>query len=186
MADFVILGVPGSLRKNAYSVALLRAATELVPPGARIELGEIGGLPLFNQDDEALPPPEVVRLKQQVRAADAVLFSLNEHNYGLSAALKNALDWISRPRGDNAWNGKAAGILSSSIGMLGGSRAQFALRQSMVFLNLFPINRPEVIVPFIQQKLDAEGRLTDAPTRDILAEHLKELVRHGRQLARPA
>jgi chromate reductase, NAD(P)H dehydrogenase (quinone) len=183
MDEFVIVGIPGSLRKNAYSRSLLRAAEELVPPGARIEVAEVGAIPVYNQDDDASPPPSVRRLKDQVRSAAAVLFSLNEHNYGLSAAEKNLLDWVSRPAGDNSWNGKPAGILSGSVGILGGARAQYALRQSMVFLNMFPINRPEVIVPFVQQKLDADGRLTDETTRRFIADHLRELVRHGRQLA---
>jgi chromate reductase, NAD(P)H dehydrogenase (quinone) len=183
MDEFVIVGIPGSFRRGAYSRALLAAAVELVPAGARIDVAELGTLPVYNQDDDASLPPSVARLKGQVRAAGAILFALNEHNFGLSAAEKNVLDWVSRPAGDNSWSGKAAGILSSSVGILGGARAQYALRQSMVSLNMFPINKPEVIVPFVQQKLDAGGRLTDETTRKFIGDHLRELVRHGRQLA---
>jgi chromate reductase, NAD(P)H dehydrogenase (quinone) len=183
MAEFVILGLAGGVRKNSYSMALLKAAAELVPSGTRLEIGDITGLPVYNQDDEGTLPVPVRRLKDQVRGADAVLFSLNEHNYGLSAAEKNAIDWVSRPYQDNSWSGKAAGLMSVSVGMLGGARAQYALRQTMVFVNLFPINRPEVFVPFVQQKIDATGRLTDEPTRKFVGDHLKELVRHARQLA---
>ncbi len=183
MPDLTVVGLPGSLRRNAYSASLLRAARELAPPGCRIEIADIAAFPVFNQDDEATPPPPVRKLKDRVKAADAVLFSLNEHNYGLSAAEKNVLDWVSRPYPDNSWNGKPAGIVSVSTGMIGGARAQYELRQSMVFLNLFPINRPEVFVPFAAQKFDAEGRLTDEPTRKILAAHLAELARHARVLA---
>jgi chromate reductase, NAD(P)H dehydrogenase (quinone) len=183
MPDLTIVGVPGSLRRNSYSGSLLRAAQELAPPGCHIALGEIAGFPVYNQDDDGSLPPPVRKLKDQVKAADAVLFSLNEHNYGLSAAEKNVLDWVSRPYSDNSWNAKPAGILSASVGMVGGARAQYELRQSMVFLNMFPINRPEVIVTFAAQKFDAEGRLTDEPTRKIVAAHLAELVRHARQLA---
>jgi len=183
MPEFTIVGIAGGVRKNAYSLALLRAAAELVPPGTRLEIADIGGLPVFNQDDEGTLPVPVRRLKDQVRSSDAVLFSLNEHNYGLSAAEKNAIDWASRPYPDNSWAGKPAGLMSASVGMLGGARAQYALRQAMVFLNMFPINRPEVFVPFVHQKIDSAGKLTDEPARKFVAEHLKELVRHARQLA---
>ena len=182
--DLTILGVPGSLRKNAYSTSLLLAAVELAPQGCRVEIGDVREFPVFNQDFEATPPEPVRRFKERVRAADAVLFALNEHNYGLSAAEKNVLDWASRPYGDNSWDGKPAGIVSASVGMLGGARAQYELRQSMVFLNMFPINRPEVIVPFAAQKFDASGRLTDETARKFLRDHLAELVRHTRVLQR--
>jgi len=181
----VILGIPGSLRANAYSRGLLLAAQELAPPGSRVEIAENRGFPVFNQDEES-PAPEPVRLlRERVRGADAVLFSINEHNYGLSAAEKNLIDWVSRPYAESAWNGKPAGIMSASVGMIGGARAQYELRQSMVFLNMFPINRPEVIVPFAAQKFDAAGRLTDDTVRGFIAKHLAELVRFTRVLSRP-
>jgi chromate reductase, NAD(P)H dehydrogenase (quinone) len=182
MRDLHVLGVPGSLRRNSYSGALLRAAQELAPEGMTIAIADIRGFPVFNQDDEANPPEPVVAFKERVKAADGVLFSINEHNYGLSAAEKNVLDWASRPRGANVWDGKPAGILSVSVGMIGGARAQFELRQSMVFLNLFPINRPEVIVTFAAQKFGAEGRFTDETGRATIAAHLAELARYTRVL----
>jgi chromate reductase, NAD(P)H dehydrogenase (quinone) len=184
MTDLSILGVPGSLRKNAFSLGLLHAAVELAPEGTHIEIADIRGFPVFNQDEEANVPEPVRRFKEKVHAADAILFSVNEHNYGLSSAEKNVLDWASRPYGDNSWNGKPAGIMSASVGMIGGARAQYELRQSMVFLNMFPINRPEVIVPFAGQKFDANGRLTEESARKFIHDHLVELARHARQLRR--
>jgi len=184
MTDLRILGVPGSLRKNAYSTGLLHAAVELVPEGSSLEIAGIQGFPVFNQDEETDPPEAVLRFKEKVRASDAVLFSLNEHNYGLSAAAKNVLDWGSRPYAESVWNGKPAGMMSASIGMIGGVRAQYELRQSMVFLNMFPINRPEVIVPMAAQRFDAAGRLTDATSRRFIHDHLVELVRYARILLR--
>ncbi len=182
MSELHILGVPGSLRKNAYSVGLLHAAVELAPVGTHVEIADIRGFPVFNQDDDTHPPEAVRRFKEKARSADAFLFSINEHNYGLSAAEKNVLDWASRPYGDSVWDGKPAGILSASIGMIGGARAQYELRQSMVFLNMFPINRPEVIVPFAQQKFDTNGRLTDEASRKFISSHLAELARYTRVL----
>ncbi len=186
MVDLTILGIPGSLRQHAYSTGLLAAAVELAPPGSRVELADVREFPVFNQDLEGSPPEPVRRFKERVRAADAVLFAINEHNYGLSAAEKNVLDWASRPYGDNVWDGKPAGIVSASIGMVGGARAQYELRQSMVFLNMFPINRPEVIVPFAAQKFDGAGRLTDETARKFLRDHLVELVRYTKVLQRGA
>ena len=182
MAELHILGVPGSLRKNAYSLGLLRAAVELAPADVRIEIADIAGFPVFNQDEEAQAPEAVRAFRAMARAANAILFSINEHNYGLSAAEKNVIDWGSRPYNESVWNGKPAGLMSASVGMIGGARAQYELRQSMVYLNMFPINRPEVIVTFAAQKFDAEGRLTDEPTRKIIVAHLNELVRYTRVL----
>jgi chromate reductase, NAD(P)H dehydrogenase (quinone) len=182
VTDLTIAGVPGSLRKNAYSTGLLLAAAELAPEGSKVEIADIRGFPVFNQDDDASPPEPVRRFKEKIRVADAVLFSVNEHNYGLSAAEKNVLDWASRPPKDNVWNGKPAGLMSASVGMIGGARAQYELRQSMVFLNMFPINRPEVIVGMASQKFDGEGHLTDETARKLIREHLVELARHTRAL----
>jgi len=185
MTDLTILGIPGSLRAKAYSRGLLLAAQELAPPGSRVEIADIRGFPVYNQDEENSAPEPVRRLREQVRRADAVLFSINEHNYGLSAAEKNVIDWVSRPYAESPWNGKPAGILSASVGMIGGARAQYELRQTMVFLNLFPINRPEVIVPFAADKFGPDGRLRDEATRGFIAKHLAELVRYTRVLTRP-
>jgi hypothetical protein len=111
-----------------------------------------------------------------------MLFAPNEHNYGLSAAEKIALDWGSRPPGRSVWNGKPAGILSASPGGFGGARAPYELRQSVVSLNMFPINRPEVFVLNSAQKFDVAGRLVDEADRKFIREHLVELVRHTRVL----
>jgi chromate reductase len=185
VTDLAILGIPGSLRANAYSLGLVLAAQELAPPGSRVEIADNRGFPAFNQDEEGAAPEPVRRLREQVRNADAILFSINEHNYGLSAAEKNLIDWVSGPYAESPWNGKPAGIMSASVGMIGGARAQYELRQTMVFLNLFPINRPEVIVPFAAQKFDAAGRLTDETSRTIIGKHLGEPVRFARVLSRP-
>ena len=182
MAELLIVGIPASLRRGAFSTGLLDAAVELAPEGTRIEVADIHGFPVFNQDEEHDPPEPVRRFREKVRPADAVLFALNEHNYGLSAAEKNALDWGSRPPGQSVWNGKPAGMMSASVGMLGGVRAQLALRQSMVYLNMFPVNRPEVFVAMASQKFDANGRLTDETARKVVRAHLIELVRFARLL----
>ncbi|HMJ08043.1 MAG TPA: NAD(P)H-dependent oxidoreductase [Pyrinomonadaceae bacterium] len=171
-----ILGIAGSLRKQSYNRAALRAAAELVPDGASIEIFGLDGFPGFSQDDEQNPPAKVVELKQKVRAADAILFVTPEYNYSVPGVLKNAIDWASRPYGDNAWDGKPAAIMGASIGSIATARAQYHLRQSMVFLNMFPINRPEVMIGNCAALFDDQGDLTDNTTKDFIRQLLKNLV----------
>ena len=118
-----ILGIAGSLRRDSFNRAALRAATELVPEGASIETFELDGIPGFNQDDEQNPPFEVVQLKQRIREVDAILFVTPEYNYSVPGVLKNAIDWASRPYGDSAWNGKPAAIMGASVGLFGTARS---------------------------------------------------------------
>src|SRR5215207_10241939 len=153
-----VLGLSGSLRRGSFNSAALRAAQELAPAGMTIETGEIGDLPLYNDDLRAggYPPP-VERLRSPLAAADAVLFVTPEYNYSVPGVLKNAIDWATRPYGDSAWNGKPAAIMGASVGTLGTARAQYHLRQIMVFLNMFPLNQPEVMIGNATQRFDLEG-----------------------------
>lgn len=177
MSDkMTILGIAGSLRKASYNRAALRAAQGLVPSGATLEIFELDGIPLFNQDDEQKPPAKVAELKTKVRAADAILFVTPEYNYSVSGVLKNAIDWGSRPYGDSAWNGKPVAIMSASVGALGGARAQYHLRQMLVFLNMEALNQPEVMIANAAERLDAQGNLKDDKTRQLIGQLLQNLV----------
>jgi len=171
-----IFGFAGSLRKGSYNRAMLRAAAELLPEGARLEVFELDEIPPFNQDLEKKMPEIVKEFKAKIRAADAILIATPEHNYSVPGVLKNAIDWASRPYGDNSFEGKPVAIMSASTGMLGGVRAQYHLRQTFVFLDMQPVNRPEVIVTFAGQKIDEQGRLTDETTRKIVKQLLEALV----------
>jgi chromate reductase, NAD(P)H dehydrogenase (quinone) len=182
---FRILGIAGSLRRESYNRAALRAATQLVPEGATIKIFELDGIPGFNQDEEQNPPPKVVELKRQIRDADAILFVTPEYNYSVPGVLKNAIDWASRPYGDSAWNGKPAAIMGASIGTIGTARAQYHLRQMMVFLNMFPINQPEVMIGNAQERFDAQGNLTDDATKDFIRQLLQNLVEWTRRIGEP-
>jgi len=102
-------------------------------------------------------PEKVREFKAKIRAADAILIATPEYNYSVPGVLKNAIDWASRPPGDNAFDGKPAAIMSASEGMLGGARAQYQLRHVFVFLNMHPINKPEVIVTFATERIDGKG-----------------------------
>jgi chromate reductase len=177
-----ILGFAGSLRKGSYNKSLLRAAQEMVPEDATLEVFDLEGIPPFNQDLENQPPEKVKEFKAKIRASDAILIATPEYNYSIPGVLKNAIDNASRPYGDNAFNGKPAAIMGASIGMLGTARAQYHLRQSMVFLNMYPLNQPEVMVPFAQEKIDQNGRVTDQKTREKIKELLEALVSWTKKL----
>lgn len=178
-----ILGISGSLRKGSFNTSALRAAAELAPEGVEIDTFDIGTLPLFDQDKEQTPTPEVVEFKRRIREADAIIFSTPEYNYSIPGVLKNAIDLASRPYGDSAWDGKPALIMGASGGNLATARAQYDLRKVMVFLNMFPINKPEVMIGTAQDKFDAEGNLTDETTRKIIAKAVSALVDWTRRLA---
>jgi chromate reductase len=171
-----ILGFSGSLRKGSYNKSLLRAALEMVPAEAELEIFDLEGIPPFNQDLENQPPEKVKEFKAKIRAADAILIATPEYNYSIPGLLKNAIDNASRPYGDNAFDGKPVAIMGASIGMLGTARAQYHLRQSLVFLNMYPLNQPEVMVPFPQEKIDQNGQVTDQKTREKIKELHEALV----------
>jgi chromate reductase len=171
-----ILGMVGSLRKGSFNKALMRLAMELLPAGAQLEVFDLEGMPLFNQDLEAQPTERVKEFKAKIRAAGAILIATPEYNYSIPGVLKNAIDCASRPHGDNALEGKPVALMGASVGMLGTARAQYHLRQSFVFLNMFPINRPEVMVAFADKKVDEKGNLTDETTRKLVKQLLENLV----------
>jgi chromate reductase, NAD(P)H dehydrogenase (quinone) len=177
-----ILGIAGSLRQASYNRGTLRAATELVPEGAEIEIFELDGIPGFNQDEEQNPPEKVAEFKRKIREADAVLFVTPEYNYSIPGVLKNAIDWASRPYGDNAFDGKPAAIMGASIGGIATARAQYHLRQMMVFLNMFPVNQPEVMIGNASEKFDEQGNLTDETTKDFIRLLLQNLADWTRRI----
>lgn len=182
MSDIKILGIAGSLRKGSYNRGLLRAAQQLLPRGASLEVFELNGIPVFSEDDEANPPQKVIDLKARIRAADAILFATPEYNYSIPGGLKNAIDWASRPYGDSAWMGKPAAIMGASVGRLGTARAQYHLRQVFVFLQIDAITSPEVMVGNASEHFDAQGNLTHESSRKAIGELLDALVRRAHLL----
>lgn len=181
-AKLSILGFAGSLRQGSYNKAILKAAQEIIPSGAKLDVFDLEGIPLFNQDKEDQPAERVKGFKAAIRAADALLIAIPEYNYSMSGVLKNALDNASRPHGDNALDGKPVAIMGASMGLFGTARAQYHLRQCCVTLNMYPLNLPEVMVPRAQEKIDNQGHLTDPKTREIIAELLNALIIWTRRL----
>jgi chromate reductase len=179
-----ILGIPGSLRTASFNRAALRAAQELVPADTALEIFELDGIPLYNQDHERDLPPRVVELKARIREADAILIATPEYDYSVPGVLKNAIDWASRPYGDNAWDGKPVAIMGASPGALGTVRAQYHLRQIFVYLNMHPVNKPEVLISNASQRFDERGHLTDETSRRLVRQLLEALVIWSRRFGK--
>lgn len=177
-----ILGIAGSLRRESYNRSALRAAIDLVPEGARIETFELNDIPVFNQDNELNPHPSVVEFKRRIREADAILIVTPEYNYSIPGVLKNAMDWASRPYGDNSWDGKAVALMGATPGVLGTARAQYHLRQTFINLNIFTVNQPEVMIGSAHERFDEEGNLKDEKTKELIRELLQNLVNLSRTI----
>jgi chromate reductase len=175
-SKLTILGISGSGRKGSYNTALLEAAKELLPQDATLEVVDVSKLPLYNQDLEHDLPEAVKELKKKIRGADAILIATPEHNYSVTSVLKNAIEWGNRPPTDASWGGKPAAVISASTGLRGGVRAQLHLRQIMIDLNMYPINRPLLLVANATDKFSEDLRLTDGETLQTLRDVLSGLV----------
>ena len=163
----------GSLRKGSYNRMAAKALADLAPAGLRLEIAEIGQLPLYNQDGDAAPAPEWVAFREKIKAADAVLFVTAEYNRSVPGVLKNAIDVASRPYGHSAWDGKPGAVVSVSPGALGGFGANHHLRQSCVFLNVPMMQQPEAYIGSAASLFDKEGNLTNQGTRDFLRKFIE-------------
>jgi len=172
-----ILGICGSLRRKSYNMYTLKAAGELMPAGMSLELAEIGDIPLFNQDvyEQGFPPP-AARLRGEVGRADALLIASPEYNLSLTAALKNAIDWLSRKPG-RLLADKPVAIVSAAKTSIGGARGQYDLRRMLGHLEAFCMPLPEIFVGEEEAKFDADGTLVHGTTRAELAEMMGEFRR---------
>lgn len=178
-----VLAFAGSLRKKSYNKALIRAAVEVKPDDIIIDVFDLEGIALFNDDLVQTPPEIVVEFKNRIRQADALLIATPEYNYSVSGVLKNALDWASRPKEGNPLQGKPVAIMSASTGRLGGARAQYHLRQTFVFLDIHPINHPEVMLSNAKNSVDVNGNLTNETTKKLIRQLLTALAKWTKQLA---
>jgi chromate reductase len=170
-----VLGISGSLRQGSYNSMALRAAQKLAPEGMRIDIADIGAIPMYNDDVRAAgEPAAVAQLKARVRAADALLLVTPEYNFSVSGVLKNTLDWMSRPP-EPPFEGKVVAIMGASGGPLGTARAQYDLRKILVYMNTFTVNKPEVFIGAAQTKFNAQGELTDETTARFIKDLLVSL-----------
>lgn len=170
-----VIGISGSLRQGSYNSMALRAAQKLAPQGMRIEIADIGGIPLFNEDVRAAGEPAAVsELKAKIRAADGVLIVTPEYNFSIPGVLKNTLDWLSRPP-EPPFPGKPVAIMGASPGPVGTARVQYDLRKVLVFLDAFTVNKPEVFISSCASKFNAQGELTDEATARFITDLLASL-----------
>jgi chromate reductase, NAD(P)H dehydrogenase (quinone) len=159
----------GSLRKASLNRMLANALISLAPPSMKLDIVEIGQLPLYNEDMEtAAPPAPWTAFRQRVKAADGVLFVTPEYNRSVPAALKNALDVGSRPYGSSVWDRKPGAIVSSSPGAIGGFGANHHLRQSLVFLNVPAMQQPEAYLSHVDKLFDEHGKVVSDGTGKFL------------------
>ena len=172
-----ILFISGSLRADSFNTKLLRAFEKALPEGVKSAWGDISSLPLFNEELEANFPQSAILLKEQIVSADAVIISTPEYNRGMSGALKNAIDWISRPYGNNSWKEKRVLVTSVSPGALGGALALYQVKQSLLHLGAEVLGNPEFIVGSAQEKFSEEGILTDQKTQTFIGVALDILLK---------
>jgi chromate reductase, NAD(P)H dehydrogenase (quinone) len=172
----LVLGIAGSHRTGSYNAALLRAAPEVAPVGMEIEEFDIHELPFYDGDLEAAgDPASVTAFKEAIRAADALLIATPEYNRGVPGALKNAIDWASRPPLASPLTNKPIALMGASTGRGGTARAQEQLRSALEYSRAKVLEQPEVLVPEAYLSFDADGRLTDESTRNDLTELLAAL-----------
>jgi chromate reductase len=183
MAQLRVLGLCGSLRRDSFNRKALKAAIGLAPGGMAIEsFDRLEAIPLYNEDvrEQGFPVP-VCELRAAIARADALLFVTPEYNYSVPGVLKNAIDWASRPP-DQPFNGKPCAIMGASISMLGSARAQYHLRQSCVFLNMFPLNQPEVMIANAADRFGPDGALKDEKSARLIRQLLEALAAWTRRL----
>jgi len=171
-----VLSFSGSLRRGSFNKTLINHAIRLAPTHIKIEYFDLSPIPLFNEDvrvEQGEPEPVKV-FKEKIRNADALLIGVTEYNYSLSGVLKNAIDWASRPAETSPLNEKPFAMMSVGGG-LGGARAQYHLRQIAVFLNMHPLNRPELIIQRAWESFDKDGNLTDIKNEERIKNLLDSL-----------
>jgi chromate reductase len=159
---YTIAVLVGSLRKESINRKVALALADLAPANLKLNIIEIGDLPLYNEDIDASPPAAYSTFRQQVSSTDAVLFVTPEYNRSVPGVLKNAIDVGSRPYGQSAWNGKPGAVISASPGAVGGFGANHHLRQSMVFLNVPCMQQPEAYLSHAGSAFDEAGKPSEA------------------------
>ena len=171
-----IVAISGSLRKGSYNTALLREMMKLAPAGMKIEIADISNLPMYNQDDEAAFPAEAQALKDKIENADGLILATPEFNRSISSALKNAIDWASRPYGKNSFAGRIILTAGVAYGKTGTAPAQAHLRQILLYLDADVMGQPELYLGPSADLFDANNELTRDSIKELLANALSVLA----------
>lgn len=171
-----LIGLSGSLRKASHSTAVLKAIAAELAPQTEVAIADIGTLPLYNQDLDVEPhPAPVAALREAIAAAEGLIVVSTEYNHGVPGVLKNAIDWASRPAFASPLKGKPVLVVTCSMASTGGVRAQYQLREAFASTLSRPVMTPEVVIPSVHLKRDAEGLFTDRATLDYAANACKAL-----------
>ncbi len=180
MTPFNVFGICGSLRRQSRNMGLLRFARDNAPDGIEVSIADLSEVPFYNADLTG-KPPAVQRLLAGFEQADALLFACPEYNYSLAPALKNAIDWASREPDNRLLAGKPAAIMGAGGGM-GTARSQYHLRQVCVYVDLYPLNKPEIFANAFSDSFDADGNLVDGRIQELIIAQLRALRAWGEKL----
>ncbi|MGY4539512.1 chromate reductase [Mucilaginibacter sp. UYNi724] len=168
---YKIIAISGSLRKESYTLKLLKAFEKSAPAAADFEIIDISGLPLINEDLETELPKSVIDLRSAIQEADAILFATPEYNRSYSPVVKNAIDWGSRPSGQNSWYGKPAGVIGCTPFRLGAFGAVNHLRQVLMYINTPTMQQPEFYLEEIVNVLDKDGNINNPRTQKYIDDY---------------
>ncbi len=182
MKQYKIAVVVGSIRKDSLNQKLADALAKLAPPDFSFKTVRIDDLPLYNQDDAGQPAAAVTRLRQEIKAADALLFLTPEYNRSIPGVLKNAIDHASRPWGQSVWGGKPAGVLGISVGVIGTALAQQHLRNILSYLDVPVLGQPEMFLQAKDGLFDADGGI-GPDSRDFVKAWMDRYVAWVKKLA---
>jgi chromate reductase len=172
-----LLGISGSLRKASANTAILKALAEIVADKATLEIFPLHDLPLYNQDTDIEPwSPAITAFRDAIAAADGVIISSPEYNYGMSGVLKNALDWASRPYGKAKLTGKPVLTVTASVASTGGVRAQLQLNETLTAIAALVVLRPQSVIGSVLQKM-TDGKFTDETSLKFLIAAVDDLLR---------
>jgi chromate reductase len=173
MAQKKIAIFVGSLRRESFNRRIAKELIKASPDSLKLEIVEIAGLPLYNQDFDDNPPVAYTQFREALKKFDGVLFVTPEYNRSVPAVLKNAIDVGSRPYGKNVWDGKSGAVVSVSVGAIGGFGANHHLRQSLVFLNVPTMPQPEAYIGNAANLFDEKGNLSNDATREFIRKFMQ-------------
>jgi chromate reductase, NAD(P)H dehydrogenase (quinone) len=177
-AHVTLLGICGSIRAASLNRSLLRELAKVMPDNTVLTIDDsLGQLPLFNSDIKD-DPHTVATFKHNISACHGIVFACPEYNYSVTGALKNGLDWASRPPASSPMRNKPVGIIGGAAGMSGSMRAQAHLRQMLIYSDSPTLNQPEVLIPKQHERFDSQGNLTDESTRELLRKFAVAMVAH--------
>lgn len=175
-----LIGISGSLRRESYNSAVLKALADKVADRATLVLHPLDDVPLYNQDEDGdTPPAGVTALRDAVRQADGLVIATPEYNYGVSGVLKNALDWLSRPHGKSVLTTKPVTTLTTSPAFTGGARAHTQLNEVLTATGALLVLRPQAVIPAVHQKM-TDGKFTDESSLNFLDQAVSDLLRNIR------